>query len=367
MSDIGLTRVDSVDALADTIRHAAAHDAPLRLVGSGTWLHGGGPFDGRSRLSLRALAGVVHYEPGDLVVTAYAGTTLAELDAITRAHGQMLAIAPYGSPESTLGAVVATGTHAPLAFGDLQVRDLVLGLTSVTGTGELVRAGGRVVKNVAGFDLVRLQVGAWGTLGAITEVTLRLHAVPDVDRVVVGTSTRPAATLLAALVANRAPIPMLVVRTPGRERQIWARISGNPARAAALEAHLAQLGVAALHPVTDVRPLHVVPDGARILRVRAPRAHAAALLDALEARYPHATLAWDPVRGTARVILPADLTHGVLDGDAEAQALSTQCGGTTVAVAIDQGRATVRRRTPLEQGVKHALDPRDILNRLGTP
>lgn len=346
--------------LVDVVQHAAAHDTPLRVHGSATWLDGGGPFVADSSVVLRALSGIVDYEPGDLVITARAGTTLAELDAVTRREGQMLAIAPYGSTESTLGAIIATATPAPLSFGDLQIRDLVLGVSCVTGTGERVRAGGRVVKNVAGFDLVRLQVGAWGTLGITTEVTLRLHAVPAIEQYIVGAPAVPFESLLAAITVNRAPVPMLVVLAPGTEPVVWARISGNAERAAALTAHVATLGVRDTTPMRTVRALHEVPADATVLRVRAARAAAAALLQALRACLPTATLLYEPLRGAARVIIPAvdaaqGLTH--LTRGAQANAWS---------IAIDQGRRAPHVRTMLEQRVKHALDPRDILNRYTT-
>lgn len=177
-SPVRVRHASAAEEFAEAVRSAAAHGQPRRIVGGGTWLQGGGPFADTTPLPVRGHAGVVEYVPGDLVITVRAGTTLAELAAVTGEHGQTLALTPYGSPESTIGAVVATAAPAPLTLGDLSVRDLVLGITVVTGTGDIVQAGGRVVKNVAGFDLVRMHTGAWGTLGVITEVSLRLHARP---------------------------------------------------------------------------------------------------------------------------------------------------------------------------------------------
>lgn len=351
------TTVSTVQELVDVVQHAAAHDTPLRLQGNATWLQGGGPFVPDSPLSLRAIAGIVDYEPGDLVITARAGTTLAELDAVTRREGQMLAIAPYGAMESTLGALVATATPAPLAFTDLQIRDLVLGLDGVTGTGERIRAGGRVVKNVAGFDLVRLQVGAWGTLGAITDVTLRLHAVPTVDEYVVGTPTGTLDTVLAAITANRAPLPMLVVCAPGAAPVVWARVSGNPERARALHAHLASLGVHDTTVVPDARALHDTPHDATVLRVRAARAAGATMIQQLRVIVPTATVMYEPLRGAARVVIPT------ADADASLVRLKREAHNTALSIAVDQGRGASHVRSTLEQRVKHALDPRDILNR----
>ena len=170
--------------LAAAIQHAVASNTVVRGVGSGTWLHGGPVENDDTATRVQSPSGVIEYTPGDLVITVHAGTTLEELSAVCAASGQMLAIAPYGSPQSTIGAVVATASAAPLSYEDLTIRDLVLGLTVVTGTGDIVRVGGKVVKNVAGFDLVRLNTGAFGTLGIITEVSVRLHAKPIMDHVV---------------------------------------------------------------------------------------------------------------------------------------------------------------------------------------
>lgn len=160
---------------------AMAGNEPIRICGAGTWQHAGAPVKAHRTLSLRDLSGIIAYVPGDLTITAWAGTTLAELDQATAAHGQWLGLDPAGDRMGTIGATIATASSGPLAHAFGTPRDLVLGLNAVTGYGELVRPGGRVVKNVAGFDLVRLYTGSWGTLGAITSATLRLRARPVHD------------------------------------------------------------------------------------------------------------------------------------------------------------------------------------------
>src|SRR5207247_2074887 len=132
-------------------------------------------------VSTRDLAGITEYVPGDLTLTARAGTTLEDIRLATAAHDQWLALDPYGGDEGTLGATIATASAGPLSTSFGTPRDLMLGLEFVTGEGVVVRGGGRVVKNVAGFDLTRLLTGSWGTLGVITEVTLRLHARPEAE------------------------------------------------------------------------------------------------------------------------------------------------------------------------------------------
>ena len=173
--------VDSVEAVRDTIRDAAARGTGLRIVGRGTWLDAGRPVRASGSVSTRELAGIVDYVPGDLTLTARAGTSLADVRAATAEHNQWLALDPFGSDDGTLGATVATASAGPLATFFGTPRDLVLGIEFVTGGATVARGGGRVVKNVAGFDITRLLTGSWGTLGVITEVTLRLHARPESD------------------------------------------------------------------------------------------------------------------------------------------------------------------------------------------
>lgn len=354
----------------------AAATAPRRIVGGGTWLQGGGPWVDATPLSTRDLRGVVEYRPGDLVITVQAGTTLADLAAVTGAHGQMLALSPYGSPESTVGALIATAAPAPLAFGGYTVRDLVLGLDVVTGTGDVTRAGGRVVKNVAGFDLVRLHTGAWGTLGVITEVSLRLHARPEVDVVVAAslpdTSADRLDTLLSRMLALRAPLPMLLVCPPQERPQLWARLSGNRARAGALRAELLTFGVEALTdvPPDDVqRQLLDTPPAAIVLRARTHRSDAAPFVRAARDAFPDATLHYDPLHGSLRVVRPA-ATAVSLERDMSTWYRLAATGGAmhTISVVVDQGRSpdTPFRapRSSLDEGLKRAFDPRDLLNRV---
>jgi glycolate oxidase FAD binding subunit len=161
-----------------------AHDVrmPLRIAGRGSWLDAGGRVRPDAvRLDVSGLSGILEYVAGDLTLTARAGTTLEELDAATAIHGQWCPLLPWGNDDVTLGAVFATATPGPFSHSLGWPRDLALGLEFVDGTGAIVRGGGRVVKNVAGFDLTRLLVGSWGTLGIITEVSMRLRARPKSD------------------------------------------------------------------------------------------------------------------------------------------------------------------------------------------
>ena len=172
-------------AVRDAVREAAAARRPLRIVGGGGWLDAGRPVvQGAHALSIGDDEGIVDYVPGDLTLTARAGTRLSTVAQVTGAERQWLALDPFGSPDGTVGATVATASHGPLAHLFGGPRDNVIGLEFVTGAGLVARGGGRVVKNVAGFDLTRLQTGAWGTLGIITEVSFRLRALPDRDETI---------------------------------------------------------------------------------------------------------------------------------------------------------------------------------------
>lgn len=131
------------------------------------------------------MASVVEYEPADLVVTVGAGLTIAEVQARLHEHGQFLAIDGVG-PDATIGGVVATNRSGSsrLLYGT--ARDLVLGITAALPSGDVVRSGGKVVKNVVGYDLNKLHVGALGTLGLICEVTMKVHPLPQAEASVVG-------------------------------------------------------------------------------------------------------------------------------------------------------------------------------------
>jgi len=171
----------SVADVVDAVREAKLHREPLRIAGRGTWLHAGAPVQAARVLDVSALSGITEYVPGDLTLTANAGTTLAEIADATAAYGQWFPLDPFGDLAGTLGATLATASAGPLSGRVGLPRDVTVGLSYVSGTAEIIHGGGKVVKNVAGFDLVRLSIGAWGTLGVITSATVRLRAQPEAD------------------------------------------------------------------------------------------------------------------------------------------------------------------------------------------
>ena len=172
-------------ALVDTIRSAAAQNASerqtFRIHGSGSHDFYGESLQG-ALLETRGLKGIVQYEPSELVVTVAAGTPLQALETVLSEQGQCLAFEPphfqwagnkpHG--QATVGGMVAAGLSGPARASAGSVRDFVLGLRFINGRGEHLTFGGQVMKNVAGYDVSRLLAGSWGTLGLITEVSLKV-------------------------------------------------------------------------------------------------------------------------------------------------------------------------------------------------
>jgi glycolate oxidase FAD binding subunit len=167
--------------LSERIRAAAARRQPLRIRGAGSKDFYGGPLHG-DLLETSALRGIVDYEPSELVLTARAGTPLAEIEAALAQGGQILAFEPprFGD-HGTLGGAVAAGLSGPRRAYAGALRDFVLGLRLVDAAGLEHRFGGQVIKNVAGFDVSRLVAGSLGTLGLISEVSLKTLPLPAVE------------------------------------------------------------------------------------------------------------------------------------------------------------------------------------------
>lgn len=298
----------------DAVRLAAAARTPLRIAGSGTWLGAGRPVTAARTLALSSLTGVVRYEPGDFTLSVRAGTTLAEVASTTLPHRQFLALDPFGDASGTIGATVATAASGPMAYAFGSPRDNVIGLEVVTGDGAVVRCGGRVVKNVAGFDLTRLFTGSWGTLGVITEVSVRLRALPLVDETYALTiDERPEA--LAAFVttlrgASIAPFalelvsPALASRLSlGSAAVLLVRLGGN--------ATSVQTQCRVLATCGDVRQLP--SDVWRAVGSAEPPAAIVARLSSLPSRVASVwTQAREATAGAGGAMLIASLGRGVV-------------------------------------------------------
>ncbi|MFT3812928.1 MAG: glycolate oxidase subunit GlcE [Acidovorax sp.] len=172
----------SVADWTDRIRAAAATGTALRIRGGGSKdFHGGRALAG-DVLDTTAFTGIVAYEPSELVVTARAGTPLAELEALLAQHGQCLPFEPpHFGGRATVGGMAAAGLSGPARASVGAVRDYVLGVEIVNGRAERLRFGGTVMKNVAGYDVSRLMAGSWGRLGLITEVSLKVLPVAPAE------------------------------------------------------------------------------------------------------------------------------------------------------------------------------------------
>jgi glycolate oxidase FAD binding subunit len=366
-------------AVAAIVREARSTATPLRIVAAGTWLDAGRPVHAGATLSLTGLRGIVEFEPGDFTLTARAGTALAEIASVAAREGQWLTLEPHGSPDATIGATFATASWGPLASAYGTARDHLLGCEVVTGIGETVRAGGRVVKNVAGFDLARLMTGAWGTLGAMTEVTVRLRARPEVDETLAvplegddaraceaaaswlrSSEFRPlAAELCSAALAERIGLE--------RASILLVRLGGNEPLVRAAERAVSTLGA---HRPVDVdvwqRLRTSEPANAAVVRLGTSPASVAELWARASGAasraggWCHATLS----RGVVRCVIPEPRT------DDEAEHLrgimrEARDTGSRIAERLPAGlwaEVPSAFADPLSANVRRTFDPDRVLN-----
>lgn len=215
---------------------AAQAGRSVRITAGATKLEWGKPMPGTDvELSTAGLDHLVAHDEGDLTAVLGAGMKLADAQEAFGAAGQMLALDPPHAAAATVGGVVATGDSGPMRHRHGAVRDLILGITVGLPDGNLVRAGGRVIKNVAGYDLAKLFSGAYGTLGVIVEVVLRLHPRPASTATTIGRTSTPAALARAAGVLARAPLELLSLDVAWQDGRgaVLARAAGSAARAAA--------------------------------------------------------------------------------------------------------------------------------------
>lgn len=214
----------------ERVRTAQAAQTPLRIRGGGTKDFYGTRLEGEV-FDVAAHAGIVDYDPTELVITARGGTKLTEIEAAMKQSGQMLAFEPPGfGDDATLGGCVAAGLSGPRRPYAGAVRDFVLGVRVLDGKGDDLHFGGRVMKNVAGFDVSRLMTGALGTLGILLEVSLKCLPAP-----------RAEATLVFQMSAQEAvrrinewsgqPLPLSA--SAWHEERLYVRLSGAEAAVSA--------------------------------------------------------------------------------------------------------------------------------------
>ena len=365
------------EAVAAAVRESNATRTPLRISGRSNWLTAGRPVRASRNLSLRDDAGVVGYVPGDLTLTVRAGTPLSEIERVTREHDQWLPLDPYGSNDGTIGATIATASAGPLASQFGLPRDLVLGLEFVNGRGDVVRAGGKVVKNVAGFDLSRLLTGSWGSLGVITEVTLRLYARPKADQTVavrLTGSVKESTSFLRALLAaplNPYSLELLGVSAAqalglGASKVCLIRFGGN---AASVDAQLRELSSLAKSENVETavwdRLRNLEKDAGVVVRISGlPSTFRDVSPSMLSDEYSWIFEYINPVRGVLRLVI-----HDPGDAAGDEESL----------LGIDPtlpDQPTIFEKLPAEawaaipnavsdslsQGIKKAYDPNNVLN-----
>lgn len=280
----------------------------VRIRGGATKLAWGRPVAADAELSTARLDGLVAHHAGDLTAIVQAGLPLARAQAAFAAAGQMLALDPPDGG-ATVGGVVATGDSGPLRHRYGAPRDLVLGVQVALPDGTVARAGSRVIKNVAGYDLAKLMSGACGTLGLLTELTVRLHPLPRGWRTAVGRGDDPAALAHAAQALAHRPLEAeaLDLRWAGGDGAVLARFAGPAAdaRAAAAARALADDGLAAA-VIADDGPLwdaqRAGQRGPLTVRVSATQTQLGALLVA--ARGEGARLVARAALGLAWLTLP---------------------------------------------------------------
>jgi glycolate oxidase FAD binding subunit len=405
------------DDVRDIVADALAAETPLEIVGHGTKRGLGRPLQAAQQLDLSALAGITQYEPNELVLTCRAGTPLAEIESALKEKNQQLAFEPpdlsplYGGTAGagTIGGVLSCNLAGPRRLKAGAARDHFLGFRAVSGRGEAFQAGGRVVKNVTGYDLCKLMAGAHGTLAVLTEVTIKVLPAPEKSRTVLvyGLDDGPAiqaliravnsphevsaAAHLPARIAARSSVDFVA----GPRRAVTAvRIEGpGPSvehRCAALRRDLADSGpTEELHSMRsailwrELRDIvHLLPDLARLLwRLSVPPAAGAQVMADLSKNTPPPLAGGGRGRGEAATTPDYfyDWSGGLIwlalpaTDDASAAvvraAVARHGGHATLMRAPAATRLAVPVFEPqpaalaaLARRVKDSFDPRRILN-----
>ncbi len=389
-----LTPADAAE-VREAILWAAATESTLALTGGASKQALGRPIQTSHRLALDRLDGVVDYQPSELVLTARAGTSLATIGALLAQHGQHLAFEPpdtsalLGPGRATLGGIVACNLSGPRRVRAGAARDHVLGVAAVTGRAEAIKAGGKVVKNVTGYDLPKLFTGSYGTLAALTEITVKVLPRPEKTRtvLVLGLDARAAVRAMAEVMAGPldpsavAYLPatvaarskagyvagraVLALRLEGPERSTLARTEAARAafgHAVVEELHGHNSGV--LWNEIGFAALLTEPAECPVWRLTIPPSAAADVLVALESRGWAAYLDW--AGGLAWAAVEAGLADA---GTGVVRALAQRSGGMAHLVrapaelrgAVDVFEPLPEPLAALTRRVKEAFDPKGIL------
>ncbi len=395
---------DAAD-VEQVVKAALANEQPLEILGHGSKRAIGRPMATNAVLDLSALDAVVSYEPNELLLTVGAGAPLADVLSLIDSKNQHFAFEPMnpamllgGDDAGTIGGMLAAGLAGPRRVKDGGARDHLLGAHAVSGFGETFKTGGKVVKNVTGYDLCKLLCGSWGTLAVVTEVTLKVMPRPESRRTLVlrglddVTAVRAMTAALGSPydVSGAAHLPASALRdadgelaaVSGGKAVTLVRLEGIAAsvqhRAGSLTATLAAYGAAdavdddastALwRLVRDVAPFAATgPFGTwPVWRIVCPPASGGELGRDV-ARATGGEVVYDWGGGLIWAAVPPG-------GDARAASIRGRCeaasGHATLIRAPEQLRETVDVFHPASDGVaaltrriKHSFDPRDILNR----
>lgn len=393
------------EAVRAAVADALAAETTLEIVGTGSKRALGRPVAAARTLDLSALSGITLYEPDELVLSARAGTPLAEIEAILTQRNQELAFDPldYGpllglpAGRGTLGGVLAANLSGPRRIRAGAARDHVLGLEAVSGRGEIFKAGGRVVKNVTGYDLPRGLAGSWGTLAVFTEITFKVlpKAETEATLLVPDLADDAAVRILAeamgspADVSGAAHLPEASARRLGFARAATAiRLEGIPSSVAARFDHLAKrigagcerleadASAALWRAVRDVAPLCAaggdgvvpqVPPSHLVWRVSVAPTAGPDLVAALAADGLAPDAVYDWAGGLVWIALaPADDAHALR----LRRLVAAAGGGHATLVRAPEG---TRSRVPvfepqpaglaaLSNRLRTAFDPRGLLN-----
>lgn len=212
--------------LIDSVKQAFEQRQPLKIVGGGSKAHYGRAVSGKM-LALNEYQGIINYEPSELVITVRAGTPLHVVEAALAEQGQMLGFEPPAfSRNATIGGTIACGLSGPRRPYAGAARDFVLGVTMINGRGEILKFGGQVMKNVAGYDTSRLMCGAQGTLGVLLDISLKVIPIPAYEETrIITANQQQMQTLLTKLGCQ--PIPLSA--TLLHRDQLYLRFSGAKA------------------------------------------------------------------------------------------------------------------------------------------
>lgn len=341
-----------IQDLQARIRDAAATAEPLHIQGAGSKAFCMPPIPGRP-LHVTGLRGIVDYEPTELVVTVRAGTPLAELREILAVEGQMLAFEPPAfAATATVGGTVACGLSGPRRPFAGAVRDFILGVRCLNGKGEDLRFGGRVMKNVAGYDVARLMAGAYGSLGVLLEVAFKVLPCPEAET----TRCRPLGMAAAIETMNRLAMqPLPLSAAAYVDGLLYVRFSGA---AAAVKA--------AARTCATMREVH--NGEAFWRRLREQELDFFTRADPLWRLSLPSTAAMPAIHGDWLIDWGGALRWLSTDAPAhEVQAAATAAGGYATRFKGQQSGSSLPPLPPalleLQRRLKLAFDPAQVLNR----